>query len=98
VPTEFGLEQNYPNPFNPETVISYRLPVACRVSLKVYDLLGREIAVLVDKFQEAGTYNSRLSILNLPAGRQGYKLTSGIYFYRLSAGVYSFTKKMILVK
>ena len=91
MPIDFHLNQNYPNPFNPETVIGYRLPVACMVSLRVYDLLGREVAVLVDMEQEAGIYNSKFIIHNS-------KLPSGVYFYRLSAGTFSVTKKMILVR
>ena len=91
LPTEFRLEQNYPNPFNPETVISYWLPVAGHVSLKVFDLLGREVATLVDEFQNAGTYNSQFSIIHS-------QLTSGVYFYRLQAGNFVQTKKMIVLK
>ena len=95
---EFKLEQNYPNPFNPETVISYQLTVDSKVSLKVYDLLGREITTLVDEYQLAGIHNSQFSIRNMPAGRQGSPLTSGVYLYRLSAGNFSQTKKLILLK
>ena len=91
LPTSFRLEQNYPNPFNPNTIISYQLPTRTHVSLKVYDLLGREVATLVDEFQNAGTYNSQLSIIN-------YQLSSGVYFYRLQAGEFVQTKKMIVLK
>ena len=91
LPSEFSLSQNYPNPFNPSTIISYQLPVASHVSLKVYDMLGREISTLVDEFKQAGSYNSHYSILNS-------QLPSGIYFYRLQSGNFVSTKKMILIK
>lgn len=88
---EFYLFQNYPNPFNPETTISYQLQHACRVTLKVYNILGKEVATLVDEQKEAGIYNAQLSALN-------YGLSSGVYFYQLRAGSYYQTKKMILIK
>jgi 1,4-alpha-glucan branching enzyme len=91
IPTEFKLEQNYPNPFNPETIISYQLPVAEFVSLKVYDVLGREIATLVNEYQQSGDHYSTFSTLH-------YSLSSGIYFYRLKAGNFFETKKMLLLK
>ncbi len=89
VPRTFLLEQNYPNPFNPTTVIGYQLPVASEVSLKVYDVLGREVMTLVNGKQEAGVYNFTLNATGL---------ASGIYFYRLQAGNFVQTKKMMLVK
>jgi len=98
IPTEFKLEQNYPNPFNPTTVISYQLAVDSYVTLKVYDLLGREVSTLVNEYQPAGVHNSQFAIRNLPAGRQGSQLSSGIYFYRLQAGNFIETKKMILLR
>ena len=91
VPLNYALYQNYPNPFNPETVIGYRLSVMSRVRLSVFDLLGREVTLLVDKEQEPGNYNSQFSILN-------FQLPSGIYFYQLKAGNFIQTKKMILLK
>ncbi|TSA27367.1 MAG: T9SS C-terminal target domain-containing protein [Ignavibacteriales bacterium] len=91
MPNEFQLNQNYPNPFNPETVISYQLAKGSFVTLKIYDAIGREIATLVNDYQEPGVYNSQFSILNS-------QLPSGIYFYRLTAGSYSSTKKMLLLK
>ncbi len=91
IPTGFSLSQNYPNPFNPETTISYKLPAASQVSLKVYDMLGREVVTLVSEFQQAGTYNCQLRIEN-------GELPSGMYLYRLTAGYYTQTKKMILLK
>jgi len=91
IPAAYSLSQNFPNPFNPSTVISYQLPVASNVTLKIYDMLGREIATLVDEYQQAGNHNSQFSISN-------YSVPSGIYFYRLTAGDYSSTQKMILLK
>ncbi len=91
LPFNFSLSNNYPNPFNPSTIISYQLPISGHVSLKVYDMLGREVATLVDEFQNAGTYNSQFSILNS-------QLSSGIYFYTIRAGNFVQTKKMMLLK
>ena len=87
----YELSQNYPNPFNPSTIIRYELPAAGEVSLKVYDLLGREVATLVDEYRNAGSYNVQFTINNL-------QLSSGIYFYQLKSGDYFETKKMILLK
>ena len=97
IPTEFSLSQNYPNPFNPVTKIKYSIPsVTLRqaqsdisVTLKVYDVLGREVATLVNEEKPAGEYEVEFD---------GSALTSGIYFYRLKAGEFSETKKMILLK
>jgi len=91
IPSQFYLSQNYPNPFNPSTVIGYRLSVISKVSLKVYDLLGREVETLVNEVQLPGSYNSQFSIRNS-------QLPSGVYFYRLQTGDFSETKKMILLK
>lgn len=91
VPVDFKLNQNYPNPFNPETIISYSLTAPSNISLKVYDVLGNEVAVLVDDYQQAGIYNFQFSISNL-------QLSSGVYFYTLRAGSFVQTKKMILIK
>jgi len=88
-PKQFALEQNYPNPFNPTTLISYQLPVASEVSLKVYDVLGKEVATLVNERQEAGTYHFNFNASSL---------SSGVYFYRIKAGNFVSTKKMMLVK
>ncbi len=89
LPTKFLLLQNYPNPFNPNTVVSYQLPSKNNISLKVYDILGKEVATLVDEIKEAGTYN-----INFDAS----KLPSGIYFYRLTTKTFSQTKKMVLLR
>jgi len=91
-PTEFVLEQNYPNPFNPSTKIRYEIPGQADkklVVLKLYDVIGNEIATLENEEKEAGRYEAELNATNLP---------SGIYFYRLSAGSFTETKKMILLK
>jgi hypothetical protein len=88
-PTEFILYQNYPNPFNPATIINYNLHTSNHVTLKIYDLSGREIVTSVNGFQIAGEYRVKLTTERLP---------SGIYFYRLQAGEFSETKKMILRK
>lgn len=89
IPKEYGLEQNYPNPFNPNTVISYQLPVNSFVTLKIYDLLGREIATLVDEQLKTGSHEMEFD---------GSNFVSGIYLYRIVAGTFSDTKKMVLVK
>ena len=91
LPSAYKLDQNYPNPFNPETVISYQLPAGGKVRLSVTDLLGREVGLIVDEFQSAGTHNAKLSI-------QNYQLSSGVYFYKLQTEKYSEVKKMVVMK
>ena len=86
---EFHLSQNYPNPFNPSTRIQYSVNSTQKVTLKVYDLLGREITALVNEEKPAGQYEVEFNGTNLP---------SGIYFYQLKAGSFVETKKMILLK
>ena len=102
-PTEFGLSQNYPNPFNPTTVISYQLTVLSRVSLRVYDVLGREVATLVSGEQPAGVYRAEwnASVASGVSAKGGY--ASGVYFYRLEAigndgRAFVETKKLLLLK
>lgn len=90
-PSNFSLSQNYPNPFNPSTTINFTMPEAGMVILKVYDVLGKEVATLVDKELNAGTYSQNFDASNL-------NLSSGIYFYRLETGNFIQTKKMMLVK
>ena len=91
VPNEFRLEQNYPNPFNPETVISYQLPVRGHVSLTIYDMLGRNVVTLVDEVQPAGMHHMKFTIHNS-------QLSSGVYFYRIEAGNFIQSKKMVFLK
>ena len=89
IPAEFSLSQNYPNPFNPSTIISYQLSSPGKVTLKVYDMLGREVATLVNEFQSAGSYVKTMHASSLP---------SGVYFYRLQTDNFSAAKKMLLIK
>lgn len=89
VPKEFALEQNYPNPFNPSTVIRYQVPINSKTSLKVFNLLGQEVATLVDDVKSPGRYEVLFD---------GAGLSSGVYFYRLVAGSFSSTKKLILIR
>ena len=103
IPQKFLLSQNYPNPFNPVTIIKYQIPAVVpnqpdgktgegknlMVSLKVYDILGREVTTLVNEEKPAGIYEVRFN-----AG----SLASGVYFYQLRAGSFIQTKKMILLK
>jgi gluconolactonase len=91
LPEKFKLEQNYPNPFNPQTTIGYQIHKAGNVSLKIYDTLGNKIATLVDEFKPAGIYNTQLSASEL-------HLSSSIYYYQLTAGNLTQTKKMIYLK
>jgi hypothetical protein len=91
IPKEFGLSQNYPNPFNPTTVINYSIPQNSFVTLKVYDLTGREVANLVNTQLVPGNYS-----VNFNANT--YNLSSGIYFYKLVAGSYVNVKKLTLIK
>ncbi len=88
---KYDLYQNFPNPFNSSTIISYVLGVSSVVSLKVYDVLGREVATLVDEFKEVGTNNSALCIPHSA-------LSSGVYFYELKAGSFRDVKKMVFLK
>jgi hypothetical protein len=94
--SKFALEQNYPNPFNPSTTIRYEIPERTFVTIKVFDILGNEVATLVNEEEPAGSYEIEFSN---HSGLSGIReLTSGIYFYTLSAGNYFTTKKMILLK
>ncbi|OGU64920.1 MAG: hypothetical protein A2X62_12595 [Stygiobacter sp. GWC2_38_9] len=94
IPTGYSLSQNYPNPFNPETTISYKIQAASQVSLKVYDVLGRIVATLVDEFKQPGNYKAIFNVETLHAT----SLPSGIYLYRLNAGSFYEIKKMMLLK
>lgn len=88
-PSVFSLGQNYPNPFNPTTQIDYNVPESSHVTLRVYDVLGREVATLVNGEKTAGSYEATFN---------GERLPSGVYFYTLKAGSYAATKKMTLLK
>ncbi len=89
LPQKFGLVQNYPNPFNPGTKISWQVPVGSWQTLKIYDLLGNEVATLVDEYKPTGRYEVEWNAGNYP---------SGVYFYQLKAGENIRTKKMIFIK
>jgi beta-glucanase (GH16 family) len=96
---KFDLLQNYPNPFNPETEIKYSIPKSGFVTIKLFNLLGEEVAVLVNKEQRAGEYSIEFSAKSISSsGRYGSNLPSGIYFYRIQSGGLSLTKKMIILK
>lgn len=88
-PTEFELAQNYPNPFNPSTSIKYQVSSNSQVSLKVYDVLGNEVATLANEFKPAGSYEIEFN---------ANKFSSGVYFYKIEAGPYIAIRKMILLK
>jgi hypothetical protein len=89
LPNRFALQQNYPNPFNPSTTIQFALPQSEHVTLTVHDVLGREVAVLIDGKCAAGTYNALWD---------AHGQASGVYFYRLSGGSYVQAKKMLLLR
>ena len=93
-PDDFILYQNYPNPFNPTTTISWQSPVNSHHILKIYDVLGNEIATLVDEYKTAGGYEITFSAKSGFA----YNITSGVYIYRLQAGGFNHTKSMVLIK
>ena len=88
-PVSFNLSQNYPNPFNPTTTISYSIPNESQVNLKIYDVMGSEVAVLVNGRQQTGTYDVKFDAASL---------ASGTYFYKLTAGEFVSVKKMVLLK
>jgi len=87
--SSYKLFQNYPNPFNPSTKISWQSPVGSWQTLKVYDVLGNEVEILVDEYKEAGVYEVEFNVNNL---------SSGIYLYRIQAGNFVQTRKMILLR
>lgn len=89
--TDYKLQQNYPNPFNPSTEISYLLSAFRHVTLKVYDVLGREVVTLVDEQKQAGKYTVQLYANN-------FQLSSGVYYYQLKVENFVETKKMLLIK
>ena len=89
IPSSYSVSQNYPNPFNPSTNFSFGLPKSGNVKLAIYDVLGNEVAVIVDGFKQAGSYSVNLNASNL---------SSGVYFYRLTSGDFTKTMKMSLIK
>ncbi|MDH3253068.1 MAG: T9SS type A sorting domain-containing protein, partial [Ignavibacteria bacterium] len=92
IPLDYALEQNYPNPFNPSTTITFSLPRAGNADLRVFDLLGREVATIAKGEFQAGTYNFVFD----PSGDR--HLSSGVYFYRLQVGDFVETRKMMLMR
>jgi len=89
LPEAFNLKQNYPNPFNPITTIEYQVSNSSLVTIKVYDLIGREVAILVNETKQPGNYQ-----VNFDSGN----FASGVYFYKMIAGDFSSVKKMNLLK
>jgi len=89
LPRRFSLAQNYPNPFNPTTVVSYQLPVGSNVRLVIFDILGREVATLVNERKAPGSYSVKFD---------GSHLASGVYFYRIVAGSFAETKRLLLIR
>jgi beta-glucuronidase len=91
IPVEFSIAQNFPNPFNPETIVRYNIPNESFVKIKLYDAIGSEIAILVNENKIAGQYEIKFNASE-------YRLSSGVYFYRIEAGDFTATKKMIYLK
>ena len=92
VPTEYSLGQNYPNPFNPATAVNYQIPMTksqVHTTLKIYNILGQEVATLLDGMQEPGYYTVTWD---------ASEMASGVYFYRLTAGAFTATRNMVLMK
>jgi hypothetical protein len=89
IPSQFMLAQNFPNPFNPSTTIRYELQLSALVKLTVYNILGQEIATLVNEQQQAGNKSVKIDMNSYP---------SGVYFYRMTAGTYTEVKKMVLIR
>ena len=89
LPFEYSLSQNYPNPFNPVTKINYELKVTNYVSIIVYDIRGNEVATLVNEKQNSGSYSVNFNAANFP---------SGVYYYKITSGDFTETKKMMLLK
>jgi hypothetical protein len=89
LPATYALHQNFPNPFNPSTTIKFELPKSSVVRLSVFDMLGREVSVLVNERRNAGVHEVKFD---------GSNLASGVYFYRLQAGDFVSTKRMLVLK
>jgi hypothetical protein len=94
IPAVYALSQNYPNPFNPTTKINFAIPKSQNVTVKIYNIMGQEVYTLIDKKLEPGKYTATWDAVN----NSGYTVSSGVYFYRITAGDYVDTKKMILVR
>jgi len=94
IPTTYDLSQNYPNPFNPVTTIKYQIPKAGRVTLTIYNILGQNVIMLVDRVMPAGYYQVQWNGVN----QRGVPVSSGIYIFRMQAGTFSDTRKMLFVK
>ena len=89
VDNKYNLSQNYPNPFNPSTIIHYTIPQSGITRIYLFDILGREILKLVDEFKDVGNYQVEFNARDLP---------NGVYFYKITSGRYSKTRKMVLLK
>jgi hypothetical protein len=96
-PAHYNLGQNYPNPFNPSTIIPFAIPQSSHVIIKIYDVMGREVATLEDRFMNAGKYSVTFNA-SAHNGTSNSALASGVYFYRLTAGTYTETKKLLLLR
>jgi hypothetical protein len=94
LPADFALEQNYPNPFNPGTIIQFHLPHRAIITLKIFDVLGRELVTLVNGRMEAGSHSFTWE----GATDTGVRLPSGVYFCRLATESLAMTKKLVLLK
>ena len=94
IPSEFKLYQNYPNPFNPTTIIRFQIKDSRFTTLKIYDILGREVITLVNEKLQAGIYEIPFSINSITNNQ----MPSGIYFYKLRAGDFTETRKMVMIK
>ena len=94
IPSEFSVSQNYPNPFNPQTVIEYSLPIDCHVNIIVYNVLGQSVRRLKNEWEQAG----RKSVVWDGKDQKGEEVGTGIYFYKIRAGDFVKTKKMVLLK
>jgi len=94
LPSGYALRQNYPNPFNPVTTINYSLPVRGHVNITIYNILGREVATLVDDIRPSGNHRVEWN----GADKAGHQVASGIYLYRMSAGEFVQTRKMVLIR
>jgi len=91
LPEKFNLSQNYPNPFNPSTTIEFELPESSDIQIKIFDILGREVGILIDEQKPAGKYRIEFNISE-------YELASGVYFYLLNTEKFNQIKKMVILR